>query len=169
MCSPVQLQAEARQTLHEYASHESQEEEKKGMGEMEANWSTCRLHALRHWKELTRKLCSNFEHRLVMAIKNNPKAFWRYAKSRLHTRQKLGCLVRSDGSIAQTDQAKSEELNNSQGSRQTVSTHTRGHRGHRGNSEEKVGRIEPEQVSRTRQLSSPVTEGTGRWTGARSP
>ncbi|CAH1277366.1 Hypp9585 [Branchiostoma lanceolatum] len=63
-------------------------------------------------RSLTRDLRSKFEHRLVKDIKNNPKSFWKYTKSRLHVRQKVGALVRSDGSTAQTDQEKAEELNN---------------------------------------------------------
>ncbi|KAI8481821.1 hypothetical protein Bbelb_404260 [Branchiostoma belcheri] len=61
---------------------------------------------------LTRKLCTDFEHRLAKDIKNNPKAFWKYVNSRLQVRQKVGSLVRTDGSIAQTDLEKAEELSN---------------------------------------------------------
>ncbi|KAI8480560.1 hypothetical protein Bbelb_416830 [Branchiostoma belcheri] len=62
-------------------------------------------------RSVTRELCSSFEHRMVKDIKNNPKAFWRYVKSRLQCREKVGSLIREDGTVAETDGEKAEVLN----------------------------------------------------------
>ena len=43
-------------------------------------------------REVTRQRSREFERDLVKNIKKNPKAFWKYANSKLKTRSKLGEL-----------------------------------------------------------------------------
>jgi len=62
-------------------------------------------------RSLTRELCRTFELRMVKDIKENPKAFWRYVSTRLHTREKVGSLVKEGGQVAETDGEKAEVLN----------------------------------------------------------
>ena len=60
---------------------------------------------------MTRNLCRDFERNLAMNVKQNPKAFWRYCKSKLKNRSKLGDLKTSDGSLTSDDVTKAELLN----------------------------------------------------------
>ena len=62
-------------------------------------------------RSLTRNLRENFEQTFTSAIKSKPKMFWKYAKSRLKTRQTIPTLIKSDGSNAITDEEKAEALN----------------------------------------------------------
>ena len=45
-------------------------------------------------------------------MKDKPKVFWSYAKSRLKTREQISTLTKPDGSVAATPQDKAETLNN---------------------------------------------------------
>ena len=62
-------------------------------------------------RALTRGFRQGFEHTLALNIKKKPKAFWRYAKSRLKTKQCIPPLVRKDGTKASTAQEKADTLN----------------------------------------------------------
>ena len=63
-------------------------------------------------RSLTRQLRKEFEEGLAAGIKENPKAFWQYANSRLHTKAGVCDLKLHDGSAgyATTDQDKAEVL-----------------------------------------------------------
>ena len=60
---------------------------------------------------LTRTLRSDYERRLTLNIKNNPKAFWRYVNSRLKVHLTINDLQCPDGSTAHIDRDKAETLN----------------------------------------------------------
>ena len=60
---------------------------------------------------MTRDLRHGFEHTLALNIKKKPKSFWRYAKSRLKTKQYIPPLVRRDGTKVSTAQEKEDTLN----------------------------------------------------------
>lgn len=60
---------------------------------------------------LTRELRRQHERKLVNDIKQNPKAFWKYANSRLRTRTRVEDLCDPDGEVASTNQAKADVLN----------------------------------------------------------
>ena len=45
-------------------------------------------------------------------MKEKPKTFWCYAKSRLKTREQIASLIKPDGSIAKKAADKAETLNN---------------------------------------------------------
>ena len=62
-------------------------------------------------RALTRTLRSNFEQNLAFNIKSNPKMFWKYAKTRLKTKQSIPSLTKADGSIALTPKDKADTLN----------------------------------------------------------
>ena len=62
-------------------------------------------------RRLTRKLRRDFEQSLADAVKTNPKAFWRYANSRLKTRSTIENLIDVDGTIASQDADKARVLN----------------------------------------------------------
>ena len=61
---------------------------------------------------LTRNLRSEFERNLVDNTKNNPKSFWKYARSRLTSRSMIPSLVKLDNTIATSSMDKAETLNN---------------------------------------------------------
>jgi hypothetical protein len=44
-------------------------------------------------------------------VKTNPKAFWKYANSRLKTRMRIDNIDREDGTRATTNREKAEEFN----------------------------------------------------------
>ena len=44
-------------------------------------------------------------------MKTNPKAFWKYANSKLKTRTRIDDLDREDGTKATTNREKAEEFN----------------------------------------------------------
>ena len=50
-------------------------------------------------RKLTRELRSKYEAKLVGALKQNPKAFWSYANSRLKTRSRVDVLKDENGSV----------------------------------------------------------------------
>jgi hypothetical protein len=65
-------------------------------------------NSLRH---LTRKLQKEFEKDLIKKLKKDPKAFWRYANSKLKTRSKIADLLKSDGTLTQTEEEQAQVLN----------------------------------------------------------
>ena len=62
-------------------------------------------------RKLTRNLQLVFENKLAREVKTNPKAFWKYANSRLKTRTRIDNLDREDGTRATTNKEKVEEFN----------------------------------------------------------
>ena len=62
-------------------------------------------------RRLTRKLRSDFERSLAGAVKTNPKAFWRYANTRMKTWSTIENLVDADGTVASQDADKARVLN----------------------------------------------------------
>ena len=63
-------------------------------------------------RALTRTLRSNFEENLAFNVKSKPKLFWKYAKSRLKTKQSIPSLAKADDSRAITPKDKADALNN---------------------------------------------------------
>ena len=62
-------------------------------------------------RKVTRKLKKDFERNLVLQIKENPKAFWSYVKTKTKTRVTVESLIRGDGTVAETDREKADVLN----------------------------------------------------------
>ena len=62
-------------------------------------------------RSLTRNLRSDFEKNLVGSIKETPKSFWKYAKTRLKTRSSIPTLDKPDGSKAVSAIDKANALN----------------------------------------------------------
>ena len=62
-------------------------------------------------RSLTRALCYNFEQCITANIENNPKAFWRHAKSRLKTQTKMHDIHDSDGNKIESDVSKGTAFN----------------------------------------------------------
>ena len=62
-------------------------------------------------RSLTRTLRKNFELNLARNIKGNPKLFWKYASSRLKSRQAIPSLDKENGDKAVTDKEKADNLN----------------------------------------------------------
>ena len=62
-------------------------------------------------RNLTRKLQKEFEKDIIKKLKKDPKAFWRYANSKLKTRSKIADLLKSDGTLTQTEEEKAQVLN----------------------------------------------------------
>ena len=48
---------------------------------------------------------------LVKNLKTNPKAFWKYAKSKIKTSSKIGDLQREDGTLVHDPKQKADLLN----------------------------------------------------------
>ena len=71
-----------------------------------ARFARCRNELRR----LTRNLRSRYESKLVSNLKQNPKAFWRYASSRLRTRSRVDDLRTEDGAITSSNQEKADVL-----------------------------------------------------------
>ena len=61
-------------------------------------------------RKLTRNLRKEYEIKLVSAIKQNPKAFWRYSSSRLKTKSRVEDLLDERGTLTSNSQAKAEIL-----------------------------------------------------------
>ena len=59
----------------------------------------------------TRKAKREYEKHIAKQTKKNPKAFFRYANSKLKTRSGVADLHKEDGSTTKTDQEKAEVLN----------------------------------------------------------
>ena len=62
-------------------------------------------------RKMTRRLRKDFEQSLASSVKKTPKAFWRYANSRMKTRSTIGNLRNADGSVASIDADKANTLN----------------------------------------------------------
>ena len=63
-------------------------------------------------RSTTRDLREQFEINLTNNIKNKPKHFWKYVKSRLKTRADIPTLTLNDGTTAITSLQKAEAFNN---------------------------------------------------------
>ena len=72
------------------------------------NYDRCK----NNFRALTRKLRRDFEIGISEGLKEKPKTFWCYAKSRLKTREQIASLIKPDGSIAKKAADKAETLNN---------------------------------------------------------
>ena len=62
-------------------------------------------------RSLTRNLRTKFERNLATNLKGKPKTFWKYARSRLKTRQSIPSLLKPDGSKATSAKEKAETMN----------------------------------------------------------
>ena len=62
-------------------------------------------------KHVMSKLVKDFEMQIAKDIKNNPKSFWKYANSKTKTRSGVPKLKKRDGSWAESDKDKADELN----------------------------------------------------------
>jgi len=58
-----------------------------------------------------RNLCRYFEHNLASNLKLNLKVFWRYCKSKLKYRRRLGDCKTEAGDLIIDDSAKADLLN----------------------------------------------------------
>ena len=79
------------------------------------NFKNCRDKV----RSTTRDLRVQYEVDLTNNIKDTPKAFWKYVKTRLKTRTIIPTLTLNDASTAKTSLDKAEALNNYFGSVQT--------------------------------------------------
>ena len=59
---------------------------------------------------MTRKLCRVFEYNLARNMKQNPKAFWRYCKSKMKNRSKRGDLKMADSKLTGDDDKTKAEF-----------------------------------------------------------
>jgi hypothetical protein len=57
---------------------------------------------------MTSNLQLVFENKIAREVKTNPKAFWKYASSRLKTRTRIDDLESDDGTRATTNREKAE-------------------------------------------------------------
>ena len=62
-------------------------------------------------RSYTRRLREDLEDDLTNGIKTNPKRFWQYIKSRLHTRSSIGDIYNTNGDPVSDTQEKSDLLN----------------------------------------------------------
>ena len=62
-------------------------------------------------RNLTRNLRSSFEMKMANDVKLKPKLFWKYARSRLKSRQAIPTLTNKDGTKAISAKDKAESLN----------------------------------------------------------
>ena len=60
---------------------------------------------------LTRNLRRNFERGIANKVKQNPKVFWNYVKSRVKTRANIGSVEGNDGQLHHTDSTKADAFN----------------------------------------------------------
>jgi len=60
---------------------------------------------------MIRNLCRDFEYKLARNVKQKPKPYWRYYKSKMKNRSKLGDLKMADGKLAGGDKTKADTLN----------------------------------------------------------
>ena len=72
------------------------------------NYTRCK----NSFRALSRKLRRDFEIDISKDMKDKPKVFWSYAKSRLKTKEKISTLIKPDGSPASSPEEKAETLNN---------------------------------------------------------
>ena len=61
-------------------------------------------------RAMTRELRREHERNLVTDLRQNPKAFWKYANSRLRTRSRIEDLLSQNGGVATTNQTKADVL-----------------------------------------------------------
>ena len=66
-------------------------------------------------KSACRKVVRLYEKDIACQIKQNPKHFWRYVKSKLKVRQGVPNLEREDGTLTETDFDMAEVLNSQKG------------------------------------------------------
>ena len=59
----------------------------------------------------TRRLRASFEHKLAQDLKSNPKAFWKYVRSRMKTTSKISDLDMGHGRMTSTNKEKVDTLN----------------------------------------------------------
>ena len=59
----------------------------------------------------TRQAVRDFEKLVAKNVKENPKAFWKYAKSKTQTRTGIADLRKPDGELTCTEEEKAEILN----------------------------------------------------------
>ena len=64
------------------------------------------------FRALSRKLRRDFEINISQNLREKPKVFWSYAKSRLKTKEQISSLTKPDGSTATTAEDKAVTLNN---------------------------------------------------------
>ena len=69
------------------------------------------VHVRNDLRSLTRSLRHNFEQSITANVQHNPKAFWRYAKSRLKTQGTFCDIQDSDGNLLHSDTAKASAFN----------------------------------------------------------
>ena len=60
---------------------------------------------------LTRRLRACFEHNLAQDLKSNPKAFWKYVRTRMKTTSRISDLDMGNGRMASTNKEKADTLN----------------------------------------------------------
>ena len=60
---------------------------------------------------MTRRLRIDFEQNIAMNVKEKPKHFWKYVKSRIKNKQSIPTLEKPDGSKAITPKEKANSLN----------------------------------------------------------
>lgn len=54
----------------------------------------------------------DYERKIALEVGQNPKSFWKYVNSKRKTRESIGDLLKTDNTLAKTDEEKSEVLNN---------------------------------------------------------
>ena len=69
------------------------------------------VHVRNELRSLTRSLHCDFEKSITANIQHNPKAFWRYAKSRLKTHATYEDIQDCDGNLLHSDTAKASAFN----------------------------------------------------------
>ena len=62
-------------------------------------------------RAMTRILRKDFEQSIALSIKDKPKVFWKYARSKLKSRQSVPTLRKQDGSLAISAKDKADTLN----------------------------------------------------------
>ena len=62
-------------------------------------------------RALTRKLRSEFEQKISVELKSNPKVFWRYTNSRMKTKAGIEDLQDENGQMCSDDLSKANTLN----------------------------------------------------------
>ena len=53
----------------------------------------------------------NLKKKVAHECKTNPKAFWKYANSRIKSKTGINKLLKEDGTLAETDESKANVLN----------------------------------------------------------
>ena len=98
-------------------------------------------------KSETRKAVKNFEKLIAREVRENPKAFYRYARSKQSTKQGIPDLIKPDGSKTTSDKDKANTLNNFFSSvYETLENLPSFHSPHPRNMEENI-KISPKNIS----------------------